>query len=165
MEKIPAGPGHFVPDAQDGLLAGGAQPQVAVVHEKPHAVLLGGDGVFLGDEHRGEPGDLQLEAARGPGLGLDQAGEGQGRLQGEAVEGGEIRIREPALHQDPLGHTGAVPNDDKTDLAAGAQVRDPTLEGHHLAHVPAQAVDQAMLRGAVWHGITKLSGWELKLTG
>ncbi len=43
----------FVPDAQDGLLAGGAQPQVAVVHEKPHAVFLGGDGVFLGDEHRG----------------------------------------------------------------------------------------------------------------
>ena len=142
-------------DAQDRLLARRAQPQVAVIHQEVDAVLLGRDRVLRGDEHRGQPGDLQLEAARGPGLGLDLAGEGQGRLQGEAIEGGEIRVREPALHQDSLGHTGAVPKDDKTDLAAGAQVRDPTLEGRTPACRPRLLIRRW---GAVWHGITKLSG-------
>ncbi len=98
-----------------------------------------------------QPGDLQLKPPGDRGSALTRPVEGQGRLQGEAIEGGEIRVRQPALHQDSLGQTGAVPNDDKADLAAGAQVRDPTLEGHHLAHVLAQAVDEAMLRGAVWH--------------
>ena len=56
MEKIPAGPADLVPDPEDGLLPGRPEPEVPAVHQEGHAVLLGGDGVILGDVQGLQPG-------------------------------------------------------------------------------------------------------------
>ena len=67
-------------DAQDGPLALGAQPQVAVVHQKLDAVLLGRDRVFLRLLDDCQAGHIQLEAAGDTGralVGLDSARDDQ----------------------------------------------------------------------------------------
>jgi hypothetical protein len=90
---------------------------------------------------RRQAGHLQLKAPRGPGFGLHQAGEGQGRLLGEALERGKVLLRQAALHQHALGQAGAVPEDHEAHLAAGAQMGHPTPEGDDLSHMAIQVSD------------------------
>ena len=155
VEEVPAGPADFVPDSQNGLLPGGPQPQVAPVHEEGHPVFLGGDGIFRGDLDGDHPGHFQLIASGSPGLGPDQTFQHQGRFQGKPLELLKIILREPPLDQHSLGHAGAVPEHQKADLAAGAQVIDPTPEGHGLAGMLGQGGDVNRRGGAgdgVAHG-------------
>ncbi len=69
-------------DAEDGGLARGADPEVAVLHEEVDAVLLEGDGVGVGlgdalDDL--DVFDVELEAAGGALVGADLAGDDDAR--------------------------------------------------------------------------------------
>ena len=98
-----------------------------------------------------EAAHLELKASRGSGLGFHQTGYREGRLQGKAVEGGKVLLRNPTLYQDPLGQAGAVPQDEKTHLTARAEMRDPTSQGDELSHSPVKGVNGAIGRVAVEH--------------
>ena len=73
-------------DAEDGGLAGGADPEVAVLHEEVDAGLFELDGVggFVGNAlGDGDVVDVELEAGGGAVVGADAAGDGEGGLEGE----------------------------------------------------------------------------------
>ena len=76
-------------DAEDGGLAGGADPEVAMLHEEVDAVLFEGDGEggFVGDAL--DDFDVlyvELEAGGGAGVGADFAGDDEAGLQGEVLQ-------------------------------------------------------------------------------
>ena len=109
-------------DAQDGRLARGADPEVAVLHEEVDAVLLGGDGVGVGlgdalDDL--DVLDVELVAAGGALVGADLAGDDDAGLLREAFEGFEDGSGATALD---VGHAldgaGAVAEDGEEELAA-----------------------------------------------
>ena len=131
---------------------------MAPVHEEGHPVLLGRDGIFRGDMDGDHPGHFQLIAPGGPGLGPDQTFQHQGGFQGKPLELLKIFLRQVPLDQHSLGQAGAVPEHQKTDLAAGAQMVDPTPEGHRLPDMAGQGGDVNRRGGAGcvdWHGL----GW------
>ena len=71
-------------DAEDGGLARGAEPEVAVLHEEVDAVLFEGDGegVFGGDGGDDvDVLDVELVAGGGARVGADLAGDGEGGLE------------------------------------------------------------------------------------
>ena len=121
---------------------------MAPVHEEGHPVFLGGYGIFRGDLDGRHPGHFQLIAPGRPGFGPDQTFQDQGGFQGKPLELLEIILRQVALDQHSLGHPGAVPEHQKADLAAGAQVIDPTPEGDGLADMPGQGGDVNRRGGA-----------------
>ena len=89
VEVLGGGAHDFGADAEDGGLARGADPEVAMLHEEVDAVLLEGDGVGVGlgnalDDF--EVFDVELEAAGGALVGADLAGDDDARLLGEAFE-------------------------------------------------------------------------------
>ncbi len=51
VQPVADGPDDLGAHPQDGPLARGAQPQVAAIHQEFNAVLLGGDGILLGQLH------------------------------------------------------------------------------------------------------------------
>ena len=124
-EKIPAGPDDFVPNPQDRLLPGAADPQMAVVQEKIHPMLLVGDGVFLGDGQRLHRTQIQFKPARSPGFGPYQTRHRQRGLLGQSVKGGEVGLGNLPFHHHALHQAGPVPQDEKPHLAAGAFVIQP----------------------------------------
>ena len=77
-------------DAEDGGLARGAEPEVAVLHEEVDAGFfeLDGEGGFYGDLWMmSYVFDVEFEAAGGAGVGADFAGDGEAGFQGEVLEG------------------------------------------------------------------------------
>ena len=75
-------------DAEDGGLARGAEPEVAVLHEEVDAVLFerDGEGGLVGDALEDfDVFDVELEAGGGAGVGADFAGDDEGGLEGEVL--------------------------------------------------------------------------------
>jgi hypothetical protein len=103
-------------DAQDGRLAGGADPEMALLHEKIGPVFLTAYGVVA---LRGPEGEgAHMELWRFAPLELhDEAFGLQRRLEGEGAE----RVEEPRLQRraltDELGRARAVPQAEKDELA------------------------------------------------
>ncbi len=63
-------------DAEDGGLARGADPEVAMLHEEVDAVFLAGDGVggVVGDALGDVDGkDVELDAGGSAGVGADRS--------------------------------------------------------------------------------------------
>ncbi len=131
-------------DAEDGGLAGGADPEVAVLHEEVDAGFFELDGVggFVGDAlGDGDVVDVELEAGGGAGVGADAAGDDEGGFEGEGLEGLEYVLGDGGFGDDALDGAGAVAEDGEEKLAGGAEVVEPAAEGDGLAFVLADVGD------------------------
>lgn len=71
LHELAEAVGDLVADAKDGLLAGGAEPEVAVVEEEFGAVFLFADGELGGDSDDGDLGGSELDAGFGAVVGFD----------------------------------------------------------------------------------------------
>ena len=139
-------------DAEDGGLARGAEPEVAVLHEEVDAVLFEGDGEggFFGDALEDfDVFDVELVAAGGAGVGADFAGDDDGGLEGEGFEGVEDFFGDGGFGDDALDGAGAVAEDGEEEFAGGAEVVEPAAEGDGLAFVLGEGGDCGDGGGAV----------------
>ncbi len=131
-------------DAQDGRLARRADPQMAVLHEEVDAMLLERDGIGIGLGHALDDLDvfnIELKAARGALVGADLAGDDDRRLLREAFEGLEDCRRHALDVRDALHGSRAVAKDGKQQLAALAEVVEPSAQRDGLAFVLAESGD------------------------
>src|SRR5690606_5855163 len=118
----------LVTHPQDGDLAGRPQPEVAMVHQELYAVLFGRDGVLISNLEDLEIFYAQLVTARGPVVFSDLTPDDDAGLLGQLFGIGEDLFAYIILKDDALAEAGAVTQDDKLKLAAGAIVVDPTAE-------------------------------------
>ena len=131
-----ASPHDGCADAEDGGLARGAEPEVAVLHEEVDAVLFERDGVrrFFGDAlGDGDVLDVELEARGCAGVFADGAGDDERRLEGQGLEGVEDLLGDGGFGDDALDGAGAVAEDGEQQLAGAAQVVEPAAESDGLA--------------------------------
>ena len=115
-----------------------------VLHQKFDAVLLERDGVGVGLGHALNHLDvfhIELEAAGRALIGANLPGDDDARLLGEAFERLE-HLRRDALYVGyALYGAGAVAKNGKQQLAAFAQVVEPSAQGDGLAFMLAQCGD------------------------
>ena len=112
-------------------LARRAQPQVAVLHEKFHAVLFGRNRIRLGHLEHGHVIDVHLVAAGHAGctlVGLDRAGHDDAALLGQVAHLFEDVIRHVALEDHRLADAGAVAHLQEKQTALAGLVVKPALE-------------------------------------
>ena len=117
---------------------------MAVLHEEVDAVLFERDGVgrVVGDALDDlDVFDVELEAGGGAGVGADLAGDDDGGLQGEVLEGLEDLFGDGGFGDDALDGAGAVAEDGEEKLAGGAEVVEPAAEGDGLAFVGGEGGD------------------------
>ena len=130
-----------MPDAEDRLLARSPDPQVPAVHQVVDAVFLRRDGVVLRFGHDLELADVELEAARRPGVGAHRAGDDDGALLRQVIGASEGLVAHRRLRHDALDEPGAVAQGQEVDLAARPAVVQPAAEGHRLAGVAGDVFD------------------------
>ena len=131
-------------DTEDGGLAGGADPEVAMLHEEVDAVLFEGDGEggFVGDSLQNfDVFDVEFEAGRGAGVGADFSGDDDAGLQGEVLQRLEDDLGNGGLGDNALDGSGTVAEDGEEELAGGAEIVEPAAEGDGLAFVRAEGGD------------------------
>ncbi len=125
--------------AQDGPLAGHADPQMAVVEGKIHALFFERHRVvFAGQLDDFDILDANLVATRDAGGALvfpHRTGDdhrGFLRQAGELVENsfGQVAFESHALHE-----TGTIPHEQENQLAFIGAVVDPALDGDFLAGI------------------------------
>ncbi len=135
---------YFVADAEDGVLAFAAQPQMAMVHQKIDAVVLGRDrvGVRFGDalEDFGAF-DVHLVTAGRARLGADFSANDQRRFLGEVLQRFKERFVKLALHRDALHDARAVAQQRESDLPGLAEIIEPAGDLNRFAGVLADAGD------------------------
>ena len=150
VKVLGCGAHDFGPDAENGRLPGGANPQMAVLHEEVDTVLFESDGVgvrlgnTLDDLHIF---DIEFEAAGSALVGADFARDNDGRFLSEAFERLEDGRGNALYVRYALNCAGAVAKDGEEQLAALAQVVKPSAEGDRLAFVLAKGGDGGYGRG------------------
>jgi hypothetical protein len=115
-----------------------------VLHEEVDTGLfeLDGEGCFYGDFlDDGDAFDVELVAGGGAAVGADLAGDGEGGLEGEVLEGFEDFFGDGGFGDDALDGAGAVAEDGKQELARGAEVVEPAAEGDGLVFVGGKGGD------------------------
>ena len=141
VEECPDGVDHLVTDAQDRLLALGAQPQVAVVQQVFDAMLLRGDGVVLRFADQLQVRHVDLVAARRARVRAHLAPDGDGGLLSQVVRLPEDVFADGGLRHDRLNRAGAVADRQEVDAAAGAAVVQPAAQRHLAPHVRGYGAD------------------------
>ena len=141
VEEVADGLADLVADPHHGVLAFGAQPQVAVVEQEVGAVVLLADGELGGDVDRVQGRDLELVAAGGAVVGDQSAGDPHRRLLGQLDRGLPDRLVDLGAEDDALQVAEAVAQDDEAQLALLAPVVDPALDGDFLVHVLGEIGD------------------------
>ena len=126
---------HLGADAQEGVLFGGAHPEVAVFHQKADAVLLGGDRVIPGDLYRLDGLNRQFIAARSPPVGAHPPGDDQGGFLGQRLGGGEGLGGDLRLEDDALNQAAAVAHQEKDEPALFPLMVKPPAQGDFLPFV------------------------------
>ncbi len=147
-------------DAQYGGLAGGANPEVAMLHEEVDAVFLQRDGVgggLVDALEDFERFDVELEAGGGAVVAADLAGDFEGGFEGEVFEGFEELFGDGGLGHDALDGAGAVAEDRKEELTGGAEIVEPGLQGDGLAFVRGERGDGGYGRCGGFGGFHGLS--------
>ena len=115
-----------------------------MLHEEVDAgfLELDGEGGFVGDAlGDGDVVDVELEAGGGAGVGADAAGDDEGGLEGEGLEGLEYALGDGGFGDDALDGSGAVAEGGEEQLAGGAEVVEPAAQGDGLAFVLADFGD------------------------
>ncbi len=146
VEEIAGGVDDFGAHAQDRRLALRAQPEVAVLHQEVGAVLFGRDriGVGLGHAlHDLDVRDVEFVAAGGALVGADFAFDDDARFLREALDGVEDFRRDGVLRDYALDDADAVAELGEKELAAFAEVVEPSADGDGLAFVLADFCDRA----------------------
>ena len=134
---------------------------MAVLHQEVDAVLLERDGVGIGLGHALddlEVFDVELISARRALVGAHLAGDNDARLLREAFECLEDFGRNALDVGYALDGAGAVAKDGKEQLAALAQVVEPSAQGDGLAFMLAEGGDG----GDRWRRrrLRARSGWD-----
>ena len=161
IEIIADGLDDGVADADDGVLALAAEPEMAMVHQEFGAVVFGCDGVGLifGDALVNFDGfDVELKARVGAGFGADFAGDGDGGFLGEGFEGVERFFGEGAFDGDALDEAGAVAELGEDDFAGLADVVEPAGDGDGLVRVTGGFGDGDSLRHGAGFSLADVSG-------
>ncbi len=131
-------------DAHGGPLAGGTQPEVAVLHEELDPMFLGGDGIGVGDAEGFEVADVELETAGDAGgawFGAHEAPDDDAAFLGEGLGDLEVVGRDVVAEDDGLAHAGAVAHLEEVELAFAGFVVEPALEGDFCADVVFEFTD------------------------
>ena len=141
VEEVADGVDHFVPDAEDRLLARRPDPQVPAVHQVVDAVLLRRDGVVLRFGHdlerltsSSKPPGARASARTAPVMTI-------GALLRQVVGASERFVAHRRLRHDALDEAGAVAHGEEVDLAARAAVVQPAAERHRLSGVAGDVFD------------------------
>ncbi len=108
IEELAAGAHHLAADAQDGVLAGGAQPEMAMIEQERDAVLLRRDRVLRRLVQHLELGDAELVAERGAIVLAHGAGDDQRRFLRQVVGARELLRRHVFLEHHALHRRRAV---------------------------------------------------------
>src|ERR1017187_10493007 len=122
---------------------------MAVLHEEVDTVLLERDGVGVGLGHAlhdCEVFDVELKSSRRALVGADVPSEDDRGLLGEAFERGEDFGGDALDVGYALDGAGTVAKDGEEQLAALAQVVEPSAEGDGLAFMLAESGDGSHLR-------------------
>src|SRR5580658_5101582 len=146
VEKIAGGANDFRAHPQDGCLTLRAQPKMAVLHQEIDAVFFGSDGVGSGLGHALhdlDVRDVELITAGGALIGADLAFDDDAGFLGEAFDGVENFGRDGVLRDYTLDDAGAVAKLREQELAAFAEVVEPSADGDGLAFVLADSCDGA----------------------
>ncbi|GJQ21885.1 MAG: hypothetical protein HBSIN02_22400 [Bacteroidia bacterium] len=117
-----------MPDTHDGMLAGGAEPEVAAIDQELHAMFLGCDGIILRDLNDLEVVKVKFDAAGRSIVFAYFPSQGDRRFLSEAVEEIEDVIRNLPFDHDALDNAGPVTKKDKPDFAARSFVVHPPLK-------------------------------------
>src|SRR5271157_5362116 len=139
IHECAGGANSFGADTQNGGLARGANPEMALVEKEVYAVLfeLDGEGRGLGNFLDDvDFADADFVAAGGALLGADFAGDNDAGFLGETFEGLE-RFGIFFQGADALNDAGTVAKDRKEELAGFAEVVEPAANGDFLAVVLA----------------------------
>jgi len=124
-----------IADPEDGVLARGTEPEVAVLHQKGGAVFLGGDGIILGHLQNLQGPDRKLIAGRRPFVLPHHSPDDDGRFLGDLLPQFEGLLIHLVPGHHPLDNAGAVPDLQEVDLARGPLVVQPALEGDLAAYL------------------------------
>ena len=119
---------HLVPHCQRRMLAAAAQPQMAMVHQKIDAVILGRDRIRIGFRHAlHDVGafHIQFISAGRALLGADLAANDQRRFLRQILQFFKQLFGQRALHGDALDDAGAVAHLREADFSAAPQVVQP----------------------------------------
>ncbi len=133
VEEVPDGLDDLGPDAEDGVLFRGPEPEMAVLHQERGAVLLERDRVFRGDLDDLELGHGQLVAARGALVLADPAPDDERGFLGQPVELLEEERVLLGAEGRRLDDPRAVADEEEADLADRALVVDPAADLDVLA--------------------------------
>ena len=134
---------HLRADAEHGVLAARAQPQMAVLEQEGGAVVLGSDRILVDrDVQHAQVGDAELDAQRRPGVGSHRARHLERRLLRQVIPAREDVECDVVLPHHALHGARAVAHLEEVDLAARPPRRQPAAQRHRLADVRAEAVDR-----------------------
>ena len=131
-------------DAQDGVLAPAAQPQMAMVHQEVDTVVFGRDGVGRFERNGlDELGffDVQFVAANGPRFGAQSSAQDQRRLLRQILQHLKHFDRDIRLHGDALNDAAAVADEREDDLAGLAEIVKPACDLDGFADVRSGLVN------------------------
>ena len=146
VEKIAGGANDFGAHAQDGRLALGAQPEMAVLHQEVDAMFFGRDriGIGFGDAlHDLDVRDVEFVAAGSALVGADFAFDDDAGFLSEAFDGVEDFGRNCVLRDHALDDAAAVAELGEEEFAAFAEIVEPSADGDGLAFVFADFCDRA----------------------
>jgi hypothetical protein len=116
IEEVPAPLADLVADPEQGVGAGGAQPEVAVIQEELRAVVLGSDGIVLGGVEDPEVLQSHFVASGGPGFLPDGPPHLQGGLLSQGAARGEDFGGDLLRHHHALEIAGPVPHHQEPHL-------------------------------------------------
>ena len=146
IEKIAGGANDFCADTQNGSLALGAQPKMAVLHQEFDTVFFGSDGIRIGFGHALhdlDVRDVEFIAAGSALVGADLAFDDDARFLGEAFDSVENFGRDGILRDYSLDDAASVAELREEQLTAFAEVVKPSANGDGLALVGADLCDGA----------------------
>src|ERR1019366_5914991 len=127
--------------------------QVAMVHQKVGAMLLGRDRVrvrFRHPLHHFQVLQVHLKAARRALFGADFAGDYDGRFLRQVLDGLEQFLRQGGLHGHALHQAVTVAKNRERDLSGAAQVVQPAGYLDAFARVPGGFGDGDSWNRAHW---------------
>ena len=161
VEEVADRVDDLVADAQDRLLALGAEPEVAAVEQEVDAVLLRRDRVVVRRADDFHALDVDLVAARRALVGARRAGDHDRGFLREVIRRLEQILADRRLRHHRLDEAGAVAHGEEMDLAARAAVVKPPLDGDLFALVLADVLDVDVSHRSIfsraWRARIKLS--------